>query len=352
MTAMTEPLRPSTLGEILDRTAQLYRRNFWLFAGTAAIPFVVIFALVAVAVPAGIFAVPGIAGATSSAGGINAVAGAIGGIAFILAFLVVLPVYLAFYVYAIAAITQATVVTHGGGGLTIRTALKMVSPRFWTYLWYLILQGIMVAIVPMIIAGVVIGPLIYFISQAGGNIGATVALGFLIFVVAVAAIVAIVWLGLSYSMGLAVSVVEKKTAWESLSRAMQLSKGTRGRIFVLLLLIMVLSIAVSTVSYILAFVVGGVAALMGNGSTAAAAAAVIGGILYAVVSFGAQVVLQPVSWIALVLFYYDQRIRKEGFDIEWMMQQAGMTQPQTVSALGSSGAISAPAAPPDTVEER
>ncbi len=348
---MTEPLRPSTLGEILDRTAQLYRRNFWLFAGTAAIPFAVIFALVAVAVPAGIFAIPGIAGATSSASGVNAVAGAIGGIAFILAFLVVLPVYLAFFVYAIAAITQATVVTHSRGKLTIRAALKMVSPRFWTYLWYLILQGIMVAIVPMIIAGVVIGPLIYFISQSGGSIGASVALGFLIFVVAVAAIVAIVWLALSYSMGLAVCVVERKTAWESLSRAMQLSNGTRGRIFVLFLLIMVLSIAISTVSYILAFVVGGVAALMGNGSTAAAAAAVVGGVLYAVISFGGQVVLQPVSWIALVLFYYDQRIRKEGFDIEWMMQQAGMAPPPLVPALGGE-IISAPTAPPDTVEER
>ena len=28
--------------------------------------------------------------------------------------------------------------------------------------------------------------------------------------------------------------------------------------------------------------------------------------------------------IALVLFYYDQRVRKEGFDIELLMQQAGM----------------------------
>jgi hypothetical protein len=25
-----------------------------------------------------------------------------------------------------------------------------------------------------------------------------------------------------------------------------------------------------------------------------------------------------------MLFYYDQRIRKEGFDIEWMMQRAGL----------------------------
>jgi hypothetical protein len=31
-----------------------------------------------------------------------------------------------------------------------------------------------------------------------------------------------------------------------------------------------------------------------------------------------------------VLFYYDQRIRKEGFDIEWMMQQAGLTEPHPV----------------------
>ena len=37
MTAMSEPLRPLTLGG-LDRTALLYRRNFLLFAGVAAIP--------------------------------------------------------------------------------------------------------------------------------------------------------------------------------------------------------------------------------------------------------------------------------------------------------------------------
>jgi hypothetical protein len=29
------------------------------------------------------------------------------------------------------------------------------------------------------------------------------------------------------------------------------------------------------------------------------------------------------------LFYFDQRIRKEGFDIEWMMLQAGMLQAAT-----------------------
>ncbi len=157
-------------------------------------------------------------------------------------------------------------------------------------------------------------------------------------------------------MGMAVCVVEKKTAWASLMRSMQLSKGTRGRIFVLFLLIMVLSIAVSTISYIFAILAGAVAGLMGKGSTAAIVAAVVGGVLYAVVSIGAQIVLQPVSWIALVLFYYDQRIRKEGFDIEWMMERAGMTQSKPVVAPMKTVATGAPPRPPrphpDTVEER
>ena len=33
----------------------------------------------------------------------------------------------------------------------------------------------------------------------------------------------------------------------------------------------------------------------------------------------------PIYAIGLTLFYYDQRIRKEGFDIEWMMQGAGLS---------------------------
>ena len=34
---METNLRPMSLGEILDRTAQIYRTNFLLFAGIAAI---------------------------------------------------------------------------------------------------------------------------------------------------------------------------------------------------------------------------------------------------------------------------------------------------------------------------
>ncbi|UWZ84293.1 hypothetical protein [Occallatibacter riparius] len=43
-------------------------------------------------------------------------------------------------------------------------------------------------------------------------------------------------------------------------------------------------------------------------------------------------------------FYYDQRIRKEGFDIEWMMHSAGMTEPIPI-APGPAQSTPEPAAP-------
>jgi hypothetical protein len=341
---MNETLRPSTLGEILDRTVQLYRGNFGLFAGTAALPLA--FALV-LAVPAvAIFAIPGIPGAGSMQN--NVIAAAI----FSLAFLVAAPIYLAVYVFAVAGLTQAAVSAYRGEKLTIRAALKSVRPRFWTYLWYLFLQAIMAGFVPVIVAGVIIGPLLYVTFQPDVGPDGSILLGFVAIVLGVTTVGVIVWLALGYAMGMAVCVVEKKTAWESLQRAAQLSKGTRGRIFVLFLLVMVLSMIVSMVGYFFAVVIGAMAGLMGSSSTVVVVVAIVGAILYMVISIGGQIILQPVSWIALVLFYYDQRIRKEGFDIEWMMQQAGMGLAEPSPARGTLGIISAPATPPDTVEGR
>jgi hypothetical protein len=57
-----------------------------------------------------------------------------------------------------------------------------------------------------------------------------------------------------------------------------------------------------------------------------------------------------VPWIALVLFYYDQRIRKEGYDIEWMMQQAGLAQPPSTASPAEGASVFPPITPPDTLE--
>lgn len=42
---MQAALRPMNLGEILDRTFEIYRKKFWLFAGIAALPTAIILAI-------------------------------------------------------------------------------------------------------------------------------------------------------------------------------------------------------------------------------------------------------------------------------------------------------------------
>jgi hypothetical protein len=50
-------------------------------------------------------------------------------------------------------------------------------------------------------------------------------------------------------------------------------------------------------------------------------------VLQQIVGFFTNTFIGPMYATGLTLFYYDQRIRKEGFDIEWMMQAAGLTVP-------------------------
>jgi hypothetical protein len=339
---MNETLRPFTLGEILDRTAQLYRRNFWLFAGIAAVPIAVMLAIAVVAVVLALIAGFSLRGAIGSP-----VAAGLVAIVFVL---IALPIYIGAYVFCCAGVTQTAVSAQRGEKLTIRAALASVLPRFWTYLGFLFLQAVLVILIPGSIAGAAAGTLFFLMARV--SMGASVALGFLIFLVVVAAVGVIAWLGLGYSMGMAVCVVEQMSPWESMQRAMRLSNGTRGRIFVMFILVVCLGMVVSAIAYIPFMAVVAVLTASGTNLQSATSAIVVADVLNFVVNMTLQVALTPVSWIALVLFYYDQRIRKEGFDIERMMELAGMTQPLPAMPLNAGGEISALVPPPDTVGER
>jgi len=64
-----------------------------------------------------------------------------------------------------------------------------------------------------------------------------------------------------------------------------------------------------------------------------------------VVGFFTNSFIGPMYATGLTLFYYDQRVRKEGFDIEWMMEAAGMNAPVPVPEAPPG------AAPPDSNAE-
>ena len=54
------------------------------------------------------------------------------------------------------------------------------------------------------------------------------------------------------------------------------------------------------------------------------------------ISFALYSVIGPVYGIAITLFYYDERIRKEGFDIELMMERAKLGTPERYTTIDPS----------------
>jgi hypothetical protein len=132
-----------------------------------------------------------------------------------------------------------------------------------------------------------------------------------------------IWTLLRLSLAFPTCVVEQTGAWAALKRSSVLSNGTKGRIFLLYLLgvalTWLLSMGVTLPLMIILFLIPG----MNSPQRAQTAGMAMIFIMYSAV-FAIQTLIKPVYGIALVLFYYDQRIRREGFDIEWLMRQAGM----------------------------
>lgn len=339
---MTEHLRPLRLGEILDRTAQLYRRNFLTFAGTAAAPTAITVLLFAAAGGAG----AGFGHRLVNAGNAPGVLAA----GLVLFLLVAIPVITVATVVAHAALTLAAVGAHLGQPLKILAALKSVWPHFGRYLWLVILEGLVLAGVPGVVAIVAVAAAGGLGALMGGGAATGALIGFVTFLVVIAAVVYMILVGLRIAMALAVCVVEDKPAWDSIKRAAGLSRGATGRIFVMFLLVWAISMVLSMIGYIPAAIAVGVTAAVGQGSKYADIALVVSQILNILTNFAMQTLITPVYVSALVLFYYDQRVRTEGYDIEWMMQQAGLTAGDTPQGTSQTGVTYEPPATPDTLK--
>jgi len=156
-------------------------------------------------------------------------------------------------------------------------------------------------------------------------------LGVLIFLFFVLAVSYVIWMLLRLCLSFPVTVVEQLSATDSLRRASMLSSGTRGRIFVLYLLGMVLGWVLAVGVAVPAFI--GLALIPGlKGPQHSETLGMAMMFVYYGATFAVQAFTKPIYGIALTLFYFDQRIRKEGFDIEWMMHQAGMVAPPPPAA--------------------
>jgi hypothetical protein len=313
---MNEPLHPLTLAEILDRTAQLYRSRFLVFLGIGTIPAGTVFVFAA-----GAFAFFMWMG-TNARNGVT-VADILVWVFLIVLVVLAIPVSLAATALGEAAMSEAAARLFLGDNITIRSAYKAAWKRGWRYVGLLILQGLVIAGAPLVAFLIAVFAMIAGkVSGVATNDNSPLFAGLLLLLLLVLGMFA-VWMLLRLCLAFPASVVEQSTAWNALKRGAMLSRGTRGRIFLLYVLGVFLSqILAWCVTFPVLIAITFLPTLQGQ-----AHAQTVGMIAMSATYgafFAVKALTKPIYGIALTVFYFDQRIRKEGFDIEWMMQQAGM----------------------------
>jgi hypothetical protein len=159
----------------------------------------------------------------------------------------------------------------------------------------------------------------------------------LMVILMLAGMVAAFWWLLHWALSVPASLMENLTVHRALKRSSVLTKGSIGRIFVMLLLVvavmMIIQYAIQIPMFFLLWKTRGVPTLTTQ------VAASLGS------TFSGAFVL-PIYSIALTLFYYDQRIRKEGYDVEWLMEQAALTPDAVSPANVSPGVLTQQTEPP------
>ena len=325
---MTIQLQPLSLGELLDRTAELYRKHFLLFAGISAV-FSGLMLLMQL-LHLGVLALlgypnlaPGVEWGSASAGVLASLA-------------IVLVAGL-----SIAANNRVVAWVYLGQPATIRGAMASILPRFGRYLWLMTIAAFR-AWAPLSVLYVAVFAILFSMFPKGflSNPAAanTIAqqnpsallyagVGFLIlgpfFLLAV---VYGAWMSLRYSLAVPACVVEDLSAGEAIKRSIGLSRGARGRIFVLGLLVYAIRLLLGILFGfpLLAYTIKHPGHPIPLEWLA----------VQQVAAFAINALIGPIYATGLTLFYYDQRIRKEGYDIEWMMQAAGLTYLPELPAAG------------------
>jgi hypothetical protein len=294
---MRAELRPSSLGEILDRTAQMYRSGFLLYFGIAAVSYAAVLLLSLVL---DVLLHPQELTNPRAYASLRLAAGVVVGL------FTMVPVSI-----AMAAVMQAVARNYLGQTCTIREAYAIVRRRWYRYILILLTMYVYTFLPVALLMGILVGGAALLLAGA-----ARVAVLVLAVLLVFAGIAFALWRVLRWALTIPASVMEDLPVHRALKRSSTLTQGGAGRIFVMLLLV---GAIMTIIQY--AFLVPTFILLVKSKGIITLTTQVISSLGS---SFSGAFVL-PIYSIALTLFYYDQRIRKEGYDIEWLMQQAAMT---------------------------
>ena len=326
---MIPNLRPMSLGEILDRTFQIYRSRFPLYASLAAIAAA---------------ATMGLEFASYTLWGpypldmLNIFAGfTFGEFASLLGFfhlslwfqLLIWPCFVFVVSSPFSGDQSAPALSNAIGAgaqswrgtLGLSTLLLLITLVFPEFVCAILFVGVAALMSEVMgyqepVMSMVLVPLLLLLCIAGWA--------------------AIGWMGAMFYLAVPGKKLEGLSVREALRRGKTLSKGSRARLFAAWLMPAIfgwiLYLAVTRTlpllrsscaeGFVFQFRFFQVATRQGLCALPSAVESI-----RIVSEAGISTLLGPIYPIALTLFYYDQRIRQEGFDIEWMMERAGMIGP-------------------------
>src|SRR5580704_5381935 len=268
-------LRPLSLGEILDRTFSIYRRNFLLFVGITAIPQLLVLALqlgqVFVTTSSGLRKTP--------PGNVLAL-GAIG----VLTFLIGIIVYLVAYLFAHGGTVHAVSELYLGRTASIGDSLRWMRGKALGLFGVSFLNGLAAgfAFLCLIVPGIYVGCRLMTCVPA--------------------------------------ALLEDLGARDSLERSWSLTKDNAGRAFVIFLLYFALLYG-ALLLFSFPFLIAIPFSAKDPGMIRIwMACSQIG-------NFAAAILVTPIFTIASTVFYYDLRVQKEAFDLQLMMNPQGNIVP-------------------------
>lgn len=316
----TVELRPMSLGELLDHTFSLYRKNFWVFVGIMAIP-------ASFGIPMN-YLVLASQGDTLSAGRSPSVPSPGLILGFVAGYFVFVALMMFVYSIAVAAATFAVSESYLGRKSTVRGSYGKIRGKFWRLIGVVVnifirCLGILIGVMSVAV-GLAIGIAAAIGVLAAGSGGrALMAAGvfLLVFLAYIGGIALVVYFALRYAVSIPALLLENLGVFASIRRSVQLTRGRRGHIFLALLL-------ATIIGYVGVIVFQGpllavtMITVIRNGHVPAWLA-----LLSSVFGAVGGAITGPISMIVLVLCYYDTRIRKEAFDLQFMMASLDSPSP-------------------------
>jgi len=316
-------LRPMSTSQVLDRTFYIYRNHFVLLAGIGSLLPAMLLVMQLAFIPLGF---PPRATAKTAPE------------ALMILLLGYVCCYGVIYLVGTALAGGATVVgvskLHLGQGVSISEAYKQVFSRFWRIVGVIVLLGVIVfgslfvgEFIAIIVITLSVGSTAIF--ARGGSGLASIGVVFAI-LWAVAVFLGAVGTALFFYSKLALAIpaciLERLPVGVALRRSWYLTKGSVLRIML-----------VNLLTWVLGAVLGVVLTIPGQvlAATLPSKALLLGLVLQHIGGFIAGVVAGPIATTAIALIYYDQRVRKEAFDLQHMMelmgQQAAPPPPQAAA---------------------